>query len=73
MSKREPTPSQDTAQRMKSLTELWRTRCPNGHSSFTHRPQEEFWYCKSCHDNPDIDTHRHTYLIDTKNGTRITK
>lgn len=58
---------------MGSLSELWRTRCPNGHSSFTYRPEKRFWYCKSCHDSPNIEIHRHTHLVDTKTGSKITK
>lgn len=61
------------------MTEPWRFRCPNGHTSFQFRPgnpnhgvdAKTRYYCPVCRDTGRSP--HHEFVIDAKTGEQVTK
>lgn len=56
------------------MTDPWRYRCPNGHTSGSwQRNQDGLVVCDQCRRNPDIDQHVHPFLVDARTGRMSTE
>lgn len=51
------------------MTETWRYRCPEGHTSLRRRCREGHWYCFQCKRNGQ--DYRHPKVTDLLNDKRV--